>query len=184
MRLFTGISIAPDVLANLERLLNTLRPAAPVKWSPPENLHITTKFIGEWPEARLQDLISALHGIAGGPPFEIAINGLGWFPNPHSPRVLWAAVHAPDSLQKLAHAIDETTHGLGLPMETKPYSPHLTLARIKETHGLLPLKQAIANLPAVDFGSFTAREFHLYLSRMSSSGSVYTRLADFALSNS
>src|SRR5664279_25524 len=106
MRLFTGISIAPDVLVNLEKLLNTLRPTARVKWSPPENLHITTKFIGEWPEARLEELVGALRRTPGGPEFEIAINGLGWFPNPHSPRVLWAAVHAPGSLQDLAHKLE------------------------------------------------------------------------------
>ena len=57
MRLFTGISIAPGVLANIAKMLDTLRPAAPVTlktaWSPVENLHITTKFIGEWPDARL-----------------------------------------------------------------------------------------------------------------------------------
>ncbi len=188
MRLFTGISIAPDVLANLAKLLDTLRTTAPAKrsttWSPAENLHITTKFIGEWPAERLDDVIDALEGIAVGPPIEISINGLGWFPNPHSPRVLVAAVHAPESLQKLANSIDEATHGLGVPMETRPYSPHLTLAKIKNSEGLFPLKQAIAGLPTVDFGSFTARDFHLYLSKMSPSGSVYTRLADFALANS
>lgn len=184
MRLFTGISIAPDVLANLAKLLDSLRTTAPVKWSPAENLHITMKFIGEWPGERLDDVIDALEGIAVGPPIEISINGLGWFPNPHSPRMLVAVVHAPESLRRLAHAIDETTHGLGLPMETKAYSAHVTLARIKNSEGLFPLKQAIAALPTVDFGSFTARDFHLYLSKMSPSGSVYTRLADFALAKS
>jgi RNA 2',3'-cyclic 3'-phosphodiesterase len=184
MRLFTGISVAPDVLANLSKLLNTLRSTADVKWSPAENLHLTMKFIGEWPEERLNEMIEALRRASAGPPIEISINGLGWFPNPHSPRVLVAAVHAPESLRKLAHFIDETTHGLGVPMETRPYSPHLTLAKIKNPGRLFPLKQAIASLPTVDFGSFTARDFHLYLSKMSSSGSVYTRLADFSLANS
>jgi 2'-5' RNA ligase len=172
------------VLANLAKLLDTLRPIAPVKWSPAENLHITTKFIGEWPNERLDEMIDTLRRVAAGPPIDISINGLGWFPNPHSPRVLWAGVHAPESLEKLAHSIDETTHGLGVPMETKPYSPHLTLARIKNPNGLFPLKAAIAALPTVECGSFIARDFHLYLSKMSPSGSVYTRLADFALANS
>jgi 2'-5' RNA ligase len=187
MRLFTGISIAPEVLANLAKLVDTLRSTGPlrtIKWIPAENLHITTKFIGEWPEGRLNEMIDALRRTAPGPPIEISINGLGWFPNPHSPRVLVAAVHAPESLRKLAHSIAETTDGLGVPMETKPYSPHLTLAKIKNSEGLFPLKQAIAALPTVDCGSFTARDFHLYLSKMSPSGSVYTRLADFALAKS
>src|SRR5216684_8889462 len=108
MRLFTGISIAPDVLANLSKLLDTLRPTAPAKgsttWSPAENLHITTKFIGEWPEERLPEMIDVLRAMTAGPPIEISINGLGWFPNPHSPRMLVAAVHAPESLRALVRS--------------------------------------------------------------------------------
>jgi 2'-5' RNA ligase len=94
MRLFTGISIAPDVLMTVGKLLDILRPTASLKWTPVENLHITTKFIGEWPEARLNELIETLRGTTWGAPIKISINGLGWYPNPHSPRVLSAAVHA------------------------------------------------------------------------------------------
>ena len=60
MRLFTGIAIAPRVLDNLARVLQELRPLAPLKWSPAENLHITSKFIGAWPEERLAELQAAL----------------------------------------------------------------------------------------------------------------------------
>ena len=56
MRLFIGIDLTLEVIANLEGLLERLKPAAQINWSPPRNLHITTKFIGEWPEERLAEL--------------------------------------------------------------------------------------------------------------------------------
>ena len=60
MRLFTGIAIAPHVLDNLARVLKEMRPLASLNWSPVENLHITSKFIGAWPEERLEELEEAL----------------------------------------------------------------------------------------------------------------------------
>src|SRR5437667_12818117 len=102
MRLFTGIDLSADVITKLEGLLLRLKPTAEINWSPPRNLHITTKFIGEWPEERLAELKSALGTLPPRPPITIAIEKLGFFPNPHSPRVFWAGVHAGDDLSGLA----------------------------------------------------------------------------------
>ena len=60
MRLFIGIDLTPEVIRSLEELLQRLKPAAQINWSPPRNLHITTKFVGEWPEERLAELKSVL----------------------------------------------------------------------------------------------------------------------------
>jgi len=184
MRLFTGIAIPPDILGSLSLLMDHLRPTAHLKWSPPYNLHLTTKFIGEWPEQKLDQLISELHKVPRQGPIPITVSGLGWFPNPHSPRVLWAAGHAPETLQMLAAAIDRVLQPLGIPAETKKFSPHLTLARIKDVVPLAEIQRAIAALTSVDFGTFTAQSFHLYLSKPGPSGSIYTQLADFPLINS
>ena len=181
MRLFIGIDLTPEVIANLEDLLQRLKPAAQINWSPPRNLHITTKFIGEWPEERLPELKSALATLPGRQPITIAIEKLGFFPNPHSPRVFWAGVHAGDGLAGLAHDTEQALAPLGVAKEERQYSPHLTLARIK-TPGKQPaLLQAVARLPSLDFGSFTADRFHLYQSRTAPTGSVYTKLAEFPL---
>jgi RNA 2',3'-cyclic 3'-phosphodiesterase len=179
MRLFTAIDIPTAVKRNLEALLGRLRPTARLKWSPPGNLHITTKFVGEWPEERLEDLKAALAAVPSREALEISVQGLGWFPNPHSPRVFWAAVKAPPALAHLAKETDTALVRIGVPSETKPFSPHLTLARIKEPVPLAAMRQAIAGLESDDFGLFTADRFYLYLSEMRPSGSVYTRLAEF-----
>lgn len=181
MRLFVGIGLPDSVLDALSALLQRLRPAAPIKWSPVENLHITLKFIGEWPENRLQEMIAALRAVE--PPaekLEIEIRGLGWFPNPHHPRNFWAGVHSAE-LPALAKETDRRAASLGVPAEQRPYSPHLTLARIKDPVPLAPLRQAVANLDSVEFGRFTPPEFSLYHSKTGSSGSVYTKLAEFSL---
>ena len=180
MRLFTAITLPQDVVAALTRLIDQLRPAARIHWSPAANLHITTKFIGEWPKERLDELTVALQKIGPREPIPIEVRGLGFFPNPHAPRVFWAAVHAGPELATLARQTDEALHALGIPAETRPFSPHLTLARIKEPVPLQALRQAIANLPATDFGAFTADRFHLYLSELNPKGSVYTKLSDYS----
>ena len=182
MRLFTGIEIAPDVMANLQGLLERLRPTAEINWSPPQNLHITTKFIGEWPEERLPELKAALDSLSAREPLSIAIEKVGFFPNPHSPRVFWTGVHAGSGLVDLARETDKILAALGVARETRAYSPHLTLARIKTPKQLPALLQAVASLPSLEFGTFTAERFYLYHSRTAPTGSVYTKLSEFSFS--
>ena len=86
MRLFTGLDVPYEMRRNLELLLHLLKPKAKIAWSPMDNLHVTTKFIGEWPEERLDELKGALSAVPKPGELKIAIRGLGWFPNPHHPR--------------------------------------------------------------------------------------------------
>lgn len=180
MRLFVGLDLPAELVRGLERLLDGLRPAAKIAWSAPANLHVTTKFIGEWPEARLSELMAALDGVPPRPPIAVAIRRLGFFPNPTSPRIFWCGIDAP-GLDTLAGDTDRATAALGIESEKRAYSPHLTLARIKERLDLRPLHDRIAALPSVEFGSFDARCFFLYLSKPGPKGSVYTKLREFPL---
>ncbi len=175
MRLFTAIDIAADVRERLRLFVAGLKPLAKITWSPVDNLHITTKFIGEWPEARLAEVKSALSA-AKADPMEIAIRSTGWFPNDRRPRVFWAGVEAPESLAQLAHRTEAALATIGVPVEDRPYSPHLTLARIRESVNLGPLRAALEKAP-MDFGSFRATEFFLYLS----AAGKYTKLERFPL---
>jgi 2'-5' RNA ligase len=181
MRLFTGLSLAYEVRRNIELLYQSLRPLAPIRWSPVSNLHITTKFIGEWPAERLDELKAALRERPAGrpvPPFQIAIDGFGWFPTPHHPTTLFAAVRASEGLEPLARYTEQTLAAIGVPEEKRPYRPHLTLARIKDPHvDLAPVKQFIAQLPSTDFGRMDVTSYKLYESR----NGTYSVLEDFPL---
>jgi 2'-5' RNA ligase len=184
MRLFTGILIDERVVHNLQLALAPMREAADVRWSPPENFHITSKFIGQWPENRLAELESALRAIVPPGKLEIAIARFGFFPNPRHPRVFFAGVHSGPGLAELAKRIGEALEPLGLPPEDTPYSPHLTLARIGKEHSresLRSLREYVASMTNFDFGSFVAESFGLFLSKPGRGGSVYTRLTEYPL---
>lgn len=181
MRLFTALDLPAEVLLNLEQLLVRLRPTARIQWSPPANLHLTTKFIGEWPEERLDELKIALAALESRPSIRVHIHKVGFFPNPHAPRVFWCGIEAP-GLDALAADTDRATSALGIARESRAFSAHLTLARIKEKLNLQPLREAIVELPSLDFGQFGARTFFLYQSTLRPTGSVYTKLAEFPLS--
>ena len=178
MRLFTALDLEPGVAAKLERLLDRLRPTARIQWSAPANLHITTKFIGEWPDGRLAELKAALARLPGRATIPVRIHHLGFFPNPHAPRVFWCGIEAP-GLAELAAETDRATAALGVATETRAFSPHLTLARIKDRIDPQPLREAIAGLPELEFGGFSATAFHLYQSQLRPGGSVYTKLVEF-----
>ena|ERR1017187_2060248 len=180
MRLFIGLDLPAAVVGNLEGLLQQLRPTARIQWSPPANLHITTKFIGEWPEARVDELRSALGAVSSRAAIGVHIRKLGFFPNPHSPRIFWCGIEAP-GLDALAADTDRATATLGIAGEKREFSPHLTLARIKEKLNLQPLREKIAALPSLDFGEFEALSFSLYQSQLRPTGSVYTKLAEFPI---
>ncbi len=182
MRLFTAIDIPPEIIATVAQLIERLRPSARIHWSPPDNLHVTTKFIGEWPAERLEELKGVLAGLPAPGPIGIAIRQVGFFPNPHSPRVFWAGIQAGPELASLAQATDRALAGLGIEPEKRAFSPHLTLARVREPVPLVQLRQAIAGLDTVDFGNFTASSFFLYQSQLRPGGSVYTKLSEFPLS--
>ena len=86
MRLFTWIHIPDAILTKLGDLQQRLRATAPIQWSPIENFHITLKFIGQWPEERLDEIRARLAAVRQAGPISIRIGGLGFFPNARSPR--------------------------------------------------------------------------------------------------
>lgn len=181
MRLFTGIDLPEDVRERLERLLMHLRPCAHLKWSPVYNLHVTLKFIGEWPQEKLPQLEEALKTVVSRGPISADVKGLGWFPNPHHPRVFWAGVHGGEGLPMLVKDIDTATATLGIAPEERAFNAHLTLARIKEPAPLQGLRSAIAQLESVEFGTFNVDRFYLFRSQPGPAGSIYTKLSEYPL---
>ena len=180
MRLFTAIDLPEEMLDTLRDFLARLRPLAKLHWTSVENLHITTKFIGEWPEARIEEMKSALRGVKQGVPshmpIHISMRGVGWFPNVHRARVFWAGVDGGEPLAMLARSTDQAAATLDIPVETRAYSPHLTLARVK---GVVRLDDLLPAIRDPDFGAFQAACFFLYIS----SNGKYSKLAEFPLNS-
>lgn len=165
----------------MELLLEHLRPLAPLAWNPADNFHVTTKFIGMWPDERLAELKAALETVPKRGPIEIKVAGFGWFDNPHHPRALFAGIAAPDTLSQLKKDVEDVLEPLGVPREDRPYRPHLTLARVKGKVELATLRQGIASLPGADFGISVSAKHLLYRSEPGGKNSVYRVIGEFPL---
>lgn len=175
MRLFTAIDLPEEILLRLERLISALRSEALINWSPLDNLHITTKFIGQWPDARLEEVHAALSNMAPREPFEIELKNLGWFPNARVPRTFWIGVHGA-ALDQLARDTEQQLEPLGIPRESREFSPHLTLARIKTPVSLRRLHAKVDEMQPASLGHFRASQFALYRSDPGSNASIYRKL--------
>src|SRR6185437_9186548 len=137
MRLFTGISLPDEVSERLGAVIAELQREVRANWSPVANLHITLKFIGPWPDERLDELKRELLGVRAGHVFAAKISQLGHFPNPHRPHSLFAGVQAGPELAALAAA-------LGVKTGERAYYPHVTLARIKDQSQVRTLRGRVA----------------------------------------
>jgi RNA 2',3'-cyclic 3'-phosphodiesterase len=180
LRLFTGIGLSREVVDNLEEMLRALRPLANLNWTPPENLHITLKFIGAWPEGRVGELTAALRGVDAPTAFDIEIRGAALFPNPRRARFIFAGAHSGPELRELHRRIEAALAPLGCEPEDRAFTPHLTLGRIRNEN-IGELKKRIQPRSDIRFGTFRAAEFHLFRSVTSPRGSLYSRLASFPL---
>ncbi len=160
--------------ARLTQALRFLRPTAKLQWSRDENLHITTKFIGAWAENHVEAVIQALHRVELPAAFDVAVGEIGYFPNANTPRVLMARVAHSQPLNELVSRTEDAMKFLGVAREERPYTPHITLARIRRGTQVQTLREAISQQPK-DFGVFHARQFHLYRSE----NGVYTSLTAF-----
>lgn len=178
MRLFIGLSLPTEASAPVLALIDQLKPLAHIAWTKAEKLHITTRFIGEWPESRLDELKHALTTISAPDPIEVRIDGLDWLPNPHRPLTLHAAVEATEPLKQLAADTDAVLLQLGLIPEPRAYRPHVTLGRIRrqDRDPIGPLQNAVEQAK-FSVAPFRAASFHLYLS----ANGTYTKLSDYPL---
>lgn len=180
MRLFVALSISLEVRDVFSALLAELRRADPkTRWIDPANLHITLKFIGSVTTEKLPSIEQALTTIAVPRPFDFEFRGLGFFPNERRPAVIWAGIAAPPELATLATRIDEVVSTCGIDRETRPFAPHLTLARFKQPRLPEALLTQAADLQDRFFAQQSVGEFRLMESRLKSSGAEYTTLRAF-----
>ena len=135
VRSFIAIPVPNEGIEALEQAVKHLDEeiGRHVRWVRPEGIHLTLKFMGDIPAAIAERVLEALLPVTSRfSPFELSISGLGAFPNSRRPRVLWAGLDGGlKSLSKLQLAVDEAVGKLGLPKDQRPFSPHLTLGRVR-----------------------------------------------------
>jgi 2'-5' RNA ligase len=136
-RLFVAVPLPESVIQLVGHLIEDLRQEGwPVRWSDPDTAHITLQFIGEVPAERAELLKMALPGVvAEHHVFNLRTAGPGVFPNVGRPRVLWLGLHGPTHrLDSIHAAVTNLLTQLEFPLDPKPFHPHITLGRVRDTH--------------------------------------------------
>jgi RNA 2',3'-cyclic 3'-phosphodiesterase len=175
-RAFVAFPLPEPVRRDVADVIRRLTPSLPgVRFVRDEGVHVTLRVLG-WTRAEtLAALDAPLRAAAAAcPPFEMAIRGVGLFPERGSPRVLWLGLELPAAAITLQRSCETAAVAAGFEPETRPFHPHLTLGRWRD-RALRPA------LPDVDLGRARASELVLYRSDLRPSHSVYTPLAVFPL---
>ena len=176
IRLFVALSLPHELRVRLAGLRGQV-PGA--RWVPPENMHITLRFIGEVDTATADDVHGELERIDTGPP-EIRLSGVGQFESRGQVRALWAGVERNEELQRLQAKVEKACQRVGLAPETRRFHPHVTLARCKSTN-LARVAHFIEDHSAFAAPAFQADSFVLYSSTLGRTGSVYSPEVEYPL---
>ena len=137
MRLFLAINLEPPVSAAVSAAAIPLREAAPaLSWVDAARLHLTLKFLGEQPDEMAGMVAAAMDRVARRhAAFESSLGEFGAFPNFRRARVVWIGMEDEPRLEMLHHDVEVGAEALGLPLEGKPFRPHVTLARVQRRPG-------------------------------------------------
>ncbi len=189
MRLFVAVDVPDETRKALTAVVTQLQHKCPsARWVRPEAMHITLKFIGNTGAEHLPAIRDALAKLKSAEPIEMHFRGLGFFPSEKRPRVFWCGVEASRNASEIASEMDRALTVFGIEPESRPFTPHLTLARFKEEGAQAGGKQAkgIADIVSLaremkekDFGAIRTGEFHLFESKTKPTGAEYTRLETF-----
>lgn len=177
-RLFIAIEIPAGIKASLLDPARTCRMKG-LKWLPPEQLHLTLSFIGDTPAETSGAIRRSLEGLSPWRPFELTVEGCGFFPNGRRPNVLWAGVRESAPLRDLKTAIDLALSKAGIKPEARPFHPHLTIARLKEGFRRESCPQLLESLAGFKPASFKVAAFRLFSSVLLPSGAEHTLEASY-----
>ncbi|MEW6034102.1 MAG: RNA 2',3'-cyclic phosphodiesterase [Chloroflexota bacterium] len=184
VRAFVAIELPQEVKTLLTEIQSGLRRAGKtfVRWVSPEGVHLTLKFLGDTPADMIPKATGALEEAASGlAPFRLETAGLGVFPNPRQTRVLWIGLKGETQpLLHLQEQIETAFAPLGFLREARAFTPHLTLARLRD-NATPPERQEFGEA-AMCYNAAPPRAFlvdgvSLMRSTLTPSGAIYTRLA-------
>lgn len=188
-RLFIAAELPEGVLKAISAVQDDLKrrlPGHALRWTRPEGIHLTLKFLGDVAPGRVDELADALaRAAADRRRIDLAVEGLGCFPNPRRPRVLWLGIGGEVAkLRLLQQAVEAETTPLGFPSEGRAFSPHLTLARVQRNASRADVDKIGAAVERGGVGrvaDFPVRGVSLIRSQLKPSGAEYTQVAHAAL---
>ncbi|MBD3367415.1 MAG: RNA 2',3'-cyclic phosphodiesterase [Candidatus Eisenbacteria bacterium] len=182
LRLFVALELPPEVKDGILTVVGDLRSrGVRASWARPGTIHLTLAFLGDTDEALVASIGGALREAASNVrPFEWSIRGLGAFPSPRRPRVIWAGVDAPDELFELKREIDAELRPLGYSPDRRRFRPHITLGRVRRASDAAGLERHMADveIPAL---SVPSNELLLMRSTLRPGGALHEALEHLPL---
>ncbi|HRZ86846.1 MAG TPA: RNA 2',3'-cyclic phosphodiesterase [bacterium] len=186
IRAFIAVKLDPQLqkaLGELQRQLK--RGGAGMKWVEPENIHLTIKFLGDVPADRIDEVKTAVAGVAarsGG--IDMSFANIGVFPDLRRPRVVWAGVEqGKEELGRLAEDIEAACGALGFAKEERPFVSHVTIARVKELGSPQRFLESLRPHQGKEFGRMRATRLSLIKSTLTPNGPKYDTIADACFSD-
>ncbi|MFC1782162.1 RNA 2',3'-cyclic phosphodiesterase [Planctomycetota bacterium] len=182
IRCFIAIELNDAIQRKLGRLQNRLggklhHPPG-ITWVKPDHMHLTLKFLGDVDDTVINDVCSAASEAAAQVvPFEFELGSVGCFGSAASTRVIWVGVTTGLShLEKLHQSVDKQLAQIGFPPERRKFSPHLTLARVRNVKVGSAVRPAVDKLEPISFSAQNVSEITVFQSDLSSGGPVHTPL--------
>lgn len=188
VRAFIAVELPEEVKNGLAGLRGELGRVGQgvVRWVSPESMHLTLKFLGETAEEMVLQVISALEeAVRDLSPFSVEAGELGFFPNASRPRVFWVGLEGDVAgLSRMQENVELATEALGLPRESRPFSPHLTLARFNDAAPAEERRRFSEKAAAIKLTSrwrVPVEGLSLMKSTLTRGGAIYARLAHLSL---
>lgn len=181
IRSFLALELPSEVKEEIASFAREVKGNLPqFRFIPPKNLHITLHFLGEVEPAKLAGVSSGLkEALKAACPFQFHLEGVGCFPNDRAPRVLWIGLEGDlEAFRSLKRVIDQELIRLHFPVESKPFIPHLTVARAKARTRTPSVKKV---LQFKSKHTVSVREVAWLQSLLSPQGSTYSLLGVFPL---
>lgn len=184
IRSFVAIELPDDLKGQIDAYQKKLkRFTRSVRWVNSQSLHVTLKFLGNQEKDLIDRVQQNLLTVQGAfKPFTLTINRFGAFPGKRNPRVFWLGIKSEplETMYDLFHFLENNLHGLGFPKETRRFSPHLTLGRVKSPERFDHLWDFVQNHPFKPF-SFEVREVVLMQSFLKPQGAEYKPIQKYPL---
>jgi 2'-5' RNA ligase len=179
MRTFIAIEIPDEIKQQMAEVQRRLKgTGVDASWTRPEGIHLTLKFLGEIPDSQVADIMSALTRTAGDTGgFRLEIEGVGTFPNSKNARVVWIGVSGDiEKLTKLQAAVEDAMAKLDMEREDRPFTPHLTLGRIKYIRSKESWLSTLEEIKDIKLAGFDVNAISLMKSELKRTGAVYTEI--------
>ncbi|MGZ6208380.1 MAG: RNA 2',3'-cyclic phosphodiesterase [Syntrophales bacterium] len=183
VRAFLAVDPPEEIFREIIKIQERLKKAiqGDIRWGRPEGIHLTLKFFGYVYESDIANISHVVkNNVVNMKALILNVRNLGAFPSVNRPRVLWLGINGDtDALITLQAEIDTGFQEYGFKKEDRPFRPHLTLARVKETKGLVGLAEAVKKNDDCIAGTFTVSGLTLFKSDLKPTGAIYTRLTEF-----